>query len=227
MTSNEIEKRIGELESRKTELSKERRAANARFERAKQSLIAGKTESKALELNDLQQTMAVYDSTFKTIDEQLAALRADLEIVLSSEKREAILNALVEAANEAARLADEYEQNRREFNDACLNYSEKMSENVRQIRARRNLLYQKFGELVPNFQKTVYSYEPEIEKAMNDVFDELRSRGANLEAIRSRLFSGSDRIFALDSDDSTALKLSELEFSEVISLAMKILIRRS
>lgn len=224
MTSQEIQSRIEELENRKKELSKQNRANVARFERAKQAVIGGNIESKDAEITDLQQKQNVYQSVVETIENELVSLKEELETVLPKEKRESALKLLFQAAAEAANEAARYEQTRREFNDLCRSYSQKMLENERQIRARRDVFYRAFLELVPNYSKAGFSnsYEPEIENEINAVFDELRARGANLDPIRSRLFSRYSRLLALDSDD---FKLSELEFSEIINLAMKIAAR--
>jgi chromosome segregation ATPase len=221
MTSTDIKNRIAELESRKTELSKERRAANARFERAKQSLIAGKLESKADELNDLQQKIAIWDSTFKTIDEQLTALQTELEIVLPKEKREIILNALVELSNEATLTVESYVKNRTELGDLLEISCQKLLADERQFRATKREFENTFSEVVPNYQRAWRS-EPEIEAQIEAVFAELVERGANLKAVRSRLFSRSSGRTLLDSD----FQLPEHEFSEAIYTAKEIAARR-
>ncbi len=222
MKAIELQKEIETVAGQRDSLHSELEAAQKTLSAAREAMLSGKP--KAIDaLTTAQARVTALNETIAALDEQESLLQQSFDAAREHEQREAVYADLLRFDTEAENAAREFETLRSEIDAAARESGVHLIEARRKVVARQDSFLAKLQRVVPRLNTLNYRSDPEVAAQLEQVMQELATRGAKLKVVRSDGFRFRHRVTPID--DLHAYTPPSLIFGAVIDLIERTALR--
>jgi len=197
--TTDYRKDLQELESRRESLLIDKRKAEQRLSKQREKVISGKAEVSTLE--PFQTAQNGVDGIILAIEQRISELQTKIAHSIEIDNRTALINELLtidlvcEKSGETSIEAD------KEFAIVAQQYAEKkLSANkaIETAKSRADIIV---NSLIPGATTAYYKDLPDVSAKLEELWNELKAKGASLSVLRSREVFASHHFYALDEDN--------------------------
>lgn len=216
-TTTDYRKDLQELETRRESLLIDKRKAEQRLSKQREKVISGKAEVSTLEPFQTAQTSV--DGIILAIEQRISELQTEIAHSAVIDNRNALINELLTIDLVCEKNGESSIEADKQFAiDAQQHAETKLTANkaIEEAKSRADIIV---NQLIPGATSAYYQDKPDVSAKLEELWSELKAKGASLSVLRSREVFATHHFYALDEDN--AFPYPKLPFSYPFRLVIQ------